>query len=121
RVAIGVFHCQRPRGEQHGALTPIRRFIDHAPLLLEQIEGAGPVTVAAARLEHGRAGPAERWGDAGGLLRIGASATGIVAALRLDEEAMQPERLGVGPRGHGPERALRRVAIAAELCGLRAQ
>ena len=46
---------------------------------------------------------------------------GIVGTLRFDEQAAQAQQPGVLALGHGAEGALRAVAVAVELRGLRVQ
>src|SRR6266540_1977675 len=64
---------ERLRGEQDGALAPVRRLIDEAAALvaLEPVERAVPVAGGAAEFERGLAGPGGRRRVLGGLLRVG--------------------------------------------------
>ena len=84
-------------------------------------ERAGPIAGSAAKLLHGAARPAERGRGAHSLLGVGARAGQIAAPLRLDIEAVQAERLGVGAARHGAESVFGSVAVAGELRRLRGE
>lgn len=110
-IAVGVLDRLRARGEQHGALAAVGRLVERIPVALEQRQRAGPVAGGAAEFEHGAAGPAERRRGARRFLGESLRGHAIVAAPRLDEQAVQAKRLGIGAIGHGMEHALGRFAV----------
>ena len=109
----------RARGQQHGALAAIDRLVESAPVAFQKSQRTGPVAGGAAEFEHRAPGPAQRRRGSHRLLRISTRAAGIVTAARLDEQAVQAERLGVGAACHRAEGAVGAVAVAGELCRLR--
>ncbi len=112
---------QRAGGEQHRALTAIGFLVERGLLAFEQRQRTGPIAGEAAEFEHGLAGPAKRRVVARRFFGKSMGAGVIAAPLRLDEQAAQAERLGVGAARHIAENAVGRVAIAAELRRLCAQ
>ena len=96
RVAIGLLGGKRARGEHHRALAAIAFVVERALVALKQRQRAGPVAGDAELFQHRLAGPAERGIFARRFLGESMRAVAIAAALRFDEQAVQPERLGVG-------------------------
>ena len=121
--AIGRLGGERLRGQEHGALARIGGLVDEAgPLVaLQPIERAGPIAGGAAKVQHRMAGPGGRGGIARRFLGDQPRGRLILAALRLDEQAVQAEQPGVGAQRHRLEGALGAGTVAGELRGLRAQ
>ena len=91
--------------------------------MLRSSSASAPAQSPVAQRNSSTALPAQPSAGRGArrLLGVGARAREIVAALRLDEQAVQAERLGVGAARHGAEGALGAVAVAGELRRLRAE
>src|SRR6516164_558556 len=122
-LAVATGQSLRLRGKQHGALAAEGALVDEAAshIALEPLERAVPVAGDAAKFEHRLPGPHRHRGVLGRLLGITERGGVVVAALRLDEQPMQPEHAGVVAVRHLLEGRDRRVAIAGELRGLGAQ
>ena len=118
-VAVGLFGRERAGGEHHRALAAIDRLVERALGAFEERQRAGPIAGGAAEFEHGFAGPGERRTGPHRLFGEGAGAGEIAAPLRLDEQAVQAERLGIGAARHGAESAFGGFAVAGELRRLR--
>ena len=109
--------------EQHRALAAVGILVDQpaAAVALQRLERARPVAVGAVEIERRLSGPGERRRRLGGLLGITAGGGHIVAPLRLDEQAVQAQQLGLRAVRHGAERRIGAAARAGELRGLRLQ
>src|SRR5215469_17539964 len=115
--AVAAGYGLRLRGDEHGALAAEGPLVDEAAshVALEPIERAAPIAGDAAELEHRLPGPHRHRGVLRRLLGIAERGGVVVAALRLDEQAMQPEHAGVVAVRHLLEGRDGRVAIAGEL------
>src|SRR5215475_6115104 len=82
----------RLRGDEHRALAAEGALVNEAALhvALEPIERAAPVAGGAAELERRLPGPYRHGGVLGRLLGVVERGGVVVAALRLDEQTVQP-------------------------------
>ena len=110
----------RLSGEQYGALAAVGFLVDEpGPLAaIERGQRAGPVARGTAQLEHGARRPGQSRRRIQGALRVAPRGGHVAFALRLDEEAAQPEKPSVVMLCHRGEAALSRLAITAQLGGL---
>ena len=101
----------------------VGRLVDEAvlPIGVEDRQRPLPVGIGAAKFQHRLPGPRDRRRGFDGLFGKMPGGGGIRAPPRLDVKPMQAERLGVGPRGHVAERALRALPIAGKLRRLRGE
>ena len=91
--------------------------------MLRSSRSSAPIQSPAAQRASNTASPAQAGarGALRGLLGVEPRGGAVVAALRLDEQAVQAEQPGVVARRHGVEGALGRLAVAGELRRLRAE
>ena len=114
------FEIARFSGEQHGAAAERHLCLDIAVLAGngERGERAFPIAGAGLHVEQRVDAPACARIGVHRLLGEGAGSVVVVAALGLEEQAAQAEKLRLRPVEHGLEGAPRRGAVALELRGL---
>ena len=99
----------------------IDRLVDQAAgvIAIQHIQRAVPVAGRAPQLQHRLTGPARGRTVGSRFLRAGLRGPDVATPPCFDEQAVQADKLGVGPARHGTERFVGGRTIAGKLRGLR--